>query len=299
MRSYWSKLYEDEICAVSAPTESTGINGYGYHVAAGGKETCDGDEGSPLLCDIDGEVTLVGINSRGYDRCGVEGCGCKKCRFIFSRPTHIHTTVVTSIFRFIICNHVLGYPAIHLNLNSIHGWMQIIMQNHSGVIWSEWSDCNSDCKQFRKRSKYESEVRDCERVCFKTVSDTIDESLRTCPITGDRKKRDANREKRILGGQSVTSSAMKYVAKLVFDNAEQCVGTVIDKYFILTTKYCCQSGDTVLVTFDSNSIELKSSTFYVHSTFDSCLIRIEADLRPGFTYDGYNKGFLIFDSNSA
>ena len=77
MRSYWSKLYEDEICAVSAPTHLTGVNGYGYHVVAGGKETCDGDEGSPLLCDIDGEVTLVGINSRGHDRCGVEGRGCK------------------------------------------------------------------------------------------------------------------------------------------------------------------------------------------------------------------------------
>ena len=98
MRSYWSNLYEDEICAVFAPTESTAVNGYGYHVVAGGKETCDGDEGSPLLCDIDGEVTLVGINSRGYDRCGVEGRGCKKCQCIFSRPTHIRTTVVTGIF---------------------------------------------------------------------------------------------------------------------------------------------------------------------------------------------------------
>ena len=190
-------------------------------------------------------------------------------------------------FSFDIRNHVQGYPAIHLNLNSIYSWMNTIMQNHSGIIWSEWSDCNSDCKQFRKRSKYESESRDCERVCFKTTSDTIDDTLRTCPITGDREKRDVtadvDREKRILGGQSVNSNAMKYVTKLVFDNEEQCVGTVVDKYFILTSKYCCESGDTVTVTFESDSIELKSSTFYVHPFYDSCLIRIEADLRLGFT----------------
>ena len=56
MRSYWSNLYENEICAVSAPTETTSVNGYGYHVVAGGKETCGGDFGTPLLCDIDGDV---------------------------------------------------------------------------------------------------------------------------------------------------------------------------------------------------------------------------------------------------
>ena len=73
MRSYWSNLYENEICAVVAPTESTKINGYGYHVVAGGKETCYGDFGAPLLCDIGGVNTLVGINSRGYDKCAKEG----------------------------------------------------------------------------------------------------------------------------------------------------------------------------------------------------------------------------------
>ena len=46
-------------------------------MVAGGKETCDGDDGSPLLCDIDGEVTLVGVNSRGYNQCGVEGLVAK------------------------------------------------------------------------------------------------------------------------------------------------------------------------------------------------------------------------------
>ena len=116
MRSYWSNLYENEICAVSAPTETTGINDYGYHVVSGGKETCDGDDGAPLLCDIGGHNTLVGINSRGFGKCGAE-----------------------------------GYPAIHLSVNSIYSWLDATIKNQSGIIWSEWSDCDSDCKQSRTR----------------------------------------------------------------------------------------------------------------------------------------------------
>ena len=63
MRSYWLNLYDNEICAVSPPTETTSINGYGYHVVAGGKDTCSGDNGSPLLCDINGDINLVGVSS--------------------------------------------------------------------------------------------------------------------------------------------------------------------------------------------------------------------------------------------
>ena len=243
MRSYWSNLYESEICAVSAPTQTTGVNGYGYHVVAGGKETCDGDEGAPLLCDIDDKITLVGINSRGYDQCGAE-----------------------------------GYPAIHLNVNSIFTWINNTITNQSGIIWTEWSECDSDCNQSRQRSKYETEIRDCERVCFKTTSNTIDDTLRTCSLTDDRKKRDTVVQTRIIGGQSVNSNSMKYVAKLLFDSGEQCAGTVVNKFFILTTTFCCQSGESVTINFNHNSNELKSNTFYHHSKFDSCLIRIEADL---------------------
>ena len=126
-----------------------------------------------------------------------------------------------------------------------------------------------------KRTLYESEIRDCERVCFKATSDTIDVKLRTCSVSQERRKRADNlfkRQSRIIGGQTV-SSGMHYVAKLVFDNEQQCAGTIIDKNFILTTKFCCQSGDDVAITFDSDSDLFKSNTFYIHPTVDSCLIR--------------------------
>ena len=108
LRSYWSNLFESEICAVGSPSEDTVVNDYGYHVVAGGKKTCGGDFGAPLLCDIDGFNTLgciakcntlVGINSRGYTECGIE-----------------------------------EYPAIHLGLNSISGWLHDKLTNDSGFI---------------------------------------------------------------------------------------------------------------------------------------------------------------------
>ena len=245
MRSYWTNLYENEICAVSAPTETTSVNGYGYHVVAGGKETCAGDNGSPLLCDINGDITLVGVKSRGYGECGAE-----------------------------------GYPAIHVSINSISDWIDDIITNESGIIWTEWSQCDSSCKQTRQRNKYESEVRDCKGVCFKPVVDTIDESLRLCSPALDRKKRDVQPENRIMGGQSVTEGSMSYVAKLQFDldDGQLCAGTVINKYFLVTTKFCCESGNVVSIDFDDNSNTIESNTFYLHSTLDACLIRVETDL---------------------
>ena len=156
MRSFWRNLYENEICAVSAPTEYTQVNGYGYHVVAGGKETCSGDYGAPLLCDMEGVNTLVGINSRGYDKCGAE-----------------------------------GYPAIHVSMNSIQTWVDDVITNESGIVWSEWSKCDAECKQTRKRSKYESEERDCKGVCFKTTTDNIDETLKMCKLDDNRRRRNA------------------------------------------------------------------------------------------------------------
>ena len=247
MRSYWSNLYEDEICAVSAPTETTGVNGYGYHVVAGGKETCAGDNGSPLLCDINGDITLVGVNSRGYGECGAE-----------------------------------GYPAIHLSMNSINSWIDDVIMNESGIIWTEWSKCDTDCKQNRKRSKYESEERECQGVCFKPAADIVDESLRTCSVVNDRKKRDVQPLKRIMGGQEVVQGTMSYVARLEFDQNDGmnqlCAGTVIDQYFIATTKFCCESGKLVTIRFEGDSSSISSNTFYLHSILDACLIRVETDL---------------------
>ena len=252
MRSFWSNLYENEICAVSAPTETTTVNGYGYHVVAGGKETCAGDNGSPLLCDINGDITLVGVNSRGYGQCGAE-----------------------------------GYPAIHLSMNSINVWVNDVILNESGIIWTEWSQCDVDCNQSRQRSKYESEIRECKGVCFKPVADTIDETLRTCSLNQDRKKRDVQEfqpQKRIMGGQAVVQGSMPYVAKLGFTDSngqemnQLCAGTIVDKYFILSTRFCCESGNSVSITLDDDSTAIMSNTFYLHSTLDACLIRVETDL---------------------
>ena len=44
------------------------------HVTAGGKEACHGDYGAPLICDIDGTATLVGVHSIGdLTECGLDG----------------------------------------------------------------------------------------------------------------------------------------------------------------------------------------------------------------------------------
>ena len=256
IRSYWPNLYENEICAVSAPTETTKVNGYGYHVVAGGKGACSGDFGSPLLCDIDGVNTLVGINSRRYDECGAE-----------------------------------GYPAIHVSMKSVQTWIDDVIKNESDIIWSEWSQCDSNCKQTRKRTKYETEIRDCKGVCFKNTPDIIDENLKTCKLDVNRRKRNIDSEKRIMGGQNVASESMLYVVKLNFldtgsssegdqwTSNQLCAGTVINKHFIATSKFCCDSGQSVTAIFNNQAaVSVQSNTFYTHSTFDSCLIRVEVDM---------------------
>ena len=92
-------------------------------------------------------------------------------------------------------------------------------------------------------------------------------------------------ESRIMGGQDVSSNSMQYVVKLEFQESQSnsfnqlCAGTVVHKHFIATTKFCCESGDTVAIHFnDQNADVVNSNTFYVHSNLDSCLIRIERDL---------------------
>ena len=92
-------------------------------------------------------------------------------------------------------------------------------------------------------------------------------------------------ESRIMGGQLVNFDSMSYVVKLEFQEKQSnsfnqlCAGTVVHKHFIVTTKFCCESGDTVTITFNGqNADEANSNTFYFHSNLDSCLIRMEADL---------------------
>ena len=228
LRSYWSNLFDNEICAVGPPTVETLVNDYGYHVVAGGKETCGGDFGAPLLCDIDGFNTLVGVNSRGYTECGIE-----------------------------------GYPAIHLGLNSIHDWLQEKITNESGLIWTNWSRCNDNCMQTRTRSKYEIDERECIGICFRKAPDTIDETLTLCSLDDNRKRRNAfnaTRQNRMMGGEKVTEGSMPYVARLIFDPHntlrsdmdrnlyQQCSGIVIHAHFILTSRFCCSADDKVTIT---------------------------------------------------
>ena len=267
-RSYWSNLFENEICAVGAPTEDTSVNDYGYHVVNGGKETCGGDFGAPLLCDIDGIITLVGVNSRGYTECGIE-----------------------------------GFPAIHIDLNSIHDWLQNKITNESGLIWSNWSRCTDTCMQTRTRSQYEIDERECIGVCFKHAPDTIDNTLGLCASSIDRRKRNANRQNRMLGGEKVIEGSMPYVARLIFDPFntmrldmdknlyQQCSGTVIHPHFVLTSRFCCSADDKVTITLSEYTVRqntdgsynfdgaIFSNTFYFHPRLDACLIRVEKDMR--------------------
>ena len=77
-----------------------------------------------------------------------------------------------------------------------------------------------------------------------------------------------------MGGQTVDQGSMSYVTKLEFklndetgDLGQICVGTVINKYFVVTTKFCCNSDDSVTISFEDDSSSISSNTFYVKSFF--------------------------------
>ena len=59
--SFWD-VQDHYLCAGLPPNKSTPLKGW-KHVTAGKKATCQGDFGSPLVCDIDGVATFMGINS--------------------------------------------------------------------------------------------------------------------------------------------------------------------------------------------------------------------------------------------
>ena len=65
-------LNEDAFCAGIPHNKETATNSAGYHVTQKGADSCKGDSGGPLICDINDRITFVGIVSKGY-RCNAEG----------------------------------------------------------------------------------------------------------------------------------------------------------------------------------------------------------------------------------
>ena len=61
--SFWN-VKDGYLCAGLPPNDSTPMTGW-KHVTAGGKGTCQGDFGAPLICDIEGIAILIGIHSDG------------------------------------------------------------------------------------------------------------------------------------------------------------------------------------------------------------------------------------------
>ena len=93
--SFWT-VEDGYICAGLPPNDSTPMQGW-KHVTAGGKGTCQGDFGSPLICDIEGTATLIGINSDG----DLTDCG------------------------------LAGKPGIHLGVGLVIDWFKYISDEHS------------------------------------------------------------------------------------------------------------------------------------------------------------------------
>ena len=85
--SFWD-VQDGYLCAGLPPSKSTPMKGW-KHVTTGGKGTCQGDFGAPLICDIDGRAIIIGIYSEGsLEQCGLD-----------------------------------GRPAVHLNLKDVLSWI--------------------------------------------------------------------------------------------------------------------------------------------------------------------------------
>ena len=70
--SFW-EVEDGYLCGGLPPNDKTPTMGW-KHVTAGGKEACHGDYGAPLICDINGKATLVGVHSFGdLTECGLDG----------------------------------------------------------------------------------------------------------------------------------------------------------------------------------------------------------------------------------
>ena len=66
------ELADDKICAGLPDSHLTSLNENGFHVTQGGKGVCNKDGGSPLVCDVNGVLAMMGVVSGGYE-CGTEG----------------------------------------------------------------------------------------------------------------------------------------------------------------------------------------------------------------------------------
>ena len=55
--------------------------------------TCRGDSGGPLICNVAGRATLVGITSYGYGKKGGKNCGKKPWYSVFGRVSKVKSWI--------------------------------------------------------------------------------------------------------------------------------------------------------------------------------------------------------------
>ena len=109
--------------------ESNVKNVHGYHLTRAGADSCKGDSGGALVCNIKNKLTFVGIVSHGY-----------KC-------------------------NMAGYPGLYTNVLSFYDWLEesklflkfdffrySLVYLERAFIWTEWGACNViTCTQRRRR----------------------------------------------------------------------------------------------------------------------------------------------------
>ena len=90
-------------------------------------------------------------------------------------------------------------------------------------IWSEWSECDGQCEQFRIRneggSRQEIQPRDCRTMglCFFDVKNEIDNELENVSIKGDSKFWHS----RILNGFQAHGGSLPYIVRLTFQEFDE------------------------------------------------------------------------------
>jgi len=75
-RSFYNEdsLESNQYCAGAKPLDTNNQNDLGNTVTSAGGAGCEGDNGGPLVCDVHGVATLVGIQNGFEDgNCGAEG----------------------------------------------------------------------------------------------------------------------------------------------------------------------------------------------------------------------------------